>query len=76
MRKNLPWIVLGVIAYFAYRKWQESRTSAVTAAAQTMLPEGGYSVAPPTFKAEWAGSELYKQTGSVLPSGAAREMIR
>lgn len=30
----------------------------------------------PTFRAEWAGADLYAQTGSVLPSGASRELIR
>ena len=72
MQKNLPWIILGVIAYLAYRKWAESSQAS---AAQALLPEGGQSRAP-TFKAEWAGSELYKQTGSVLPSGSARDLIR
>jgi hypothetical protein len=38
---------------------------------------GGYTpVHAPTFKAEWAGADLYAQTGSVAPSGAARTLIR
>jgi len=72
MEKNLPWIVLGVIAYFAYRKWSESQP---VAQAQALLPEGGQSIAP-TIKTEWAGSDLYKTYGTVLPSGKDRDLIR
>lgn len=74
MRRNnlLPLLVLGVLGFLAYKK---SKESTIPYAAATLLPEGGYTEVP-TFKAEWAGSELYAQTGTVLPSGAARDLIR
>jgi hypothetical protein len=44
---------------------------AMPTAAQVIAP-----LAPPTFLPEWAGADLFRETGSVLPSGAARELIR
>lgn len=41
------------------------------------LPEGGYTRVPDAFfRAEHAGSDLYHATGSVLPSGSVRDLIR
>lgn len=69
MRKStLLWIVAGVAAYFLWRQTKQAAT----------LPAYAPDAAPslPVFRDEWAGSDLYRETGSVLPSGSARDLIR
>jgi hypothetical protein len=67
---TLLYILLGVAAYFLWKKSQPQPIVASAPAAPTTAP------VLPMFRDEWAGSDLYRETGSVLPSGSARDLIR
>lgn len=66
-------IMLAVLAAGAYFILRRLRDEAVTA----VVPAGGFTKVPSfTLGPQHAGAELQRATGSVLPSGAARELIR
>lgn len=67
-RNTLLYVALGVAAYFLWKKSQQPAASTPTATTTAPIL--------PTFRDEWAGSDLYRETGSVLPSGSARDLIR
>lgn len=78
MRKQtkLVLILAGVGVLWYMRKQAQAKAAAVAAAAAAAGAQGPSIPALPVYQDEWAGSELYQQTGTVLPSGAARDLIR
>jgi hypothetical protein len=71
--------LLGAGVYLLLRNLRER--AAVPQPVSTGFQSGGatagYTQVPESFfKAEQAGSDLYKAYGSVLPSGASRDLIR
>jgi len=62
--------IVAVGAFFMLRRLREQAIVAV-------VPPGGYTKVPGfVLGPEHAGEELRRATGSVLPTGAMRELIR
>jgi hypothetical protein len=74
--------LLGAGVYFLLRNLRERQAQAVatpttpTAAFRSGGASNATTVPPSFFQPEHAGSDLYKAYGSVLPSGASRDLIR